>query len=97
MFVSWNSIFAACVQNDNLDDTFRYFAATPKKNADSYNVVISGLARWRMGLSVVRNNASEERWTELINGLMENELYEEAWEVFGRMLQKNDLVRTNDY
>ncbi|KAG2405118.1 uncharacterized protein HKW66_Vig0043730 [Vigna angularis] len=96
MFVSWNSIFAACVQNDNLDDTFRYFAATPKKNADSYNVVISGLARWRMGLSVVRNNASEERWTELINGLMENELYEEAWEVFGRMLQKNDLLRKKE-
>lgn len=116
--VSWNSIALVCIQNDNFNDAFYYFTATPKKNTTLYNVMILGLVRFKhaneacnwcklfeelVSLSIVsytelvNGYAGMEggirctreffqamplqehwSWTVMVNGIVENGLWEEV-------------------
>lgn len=99
---SYNAMMSGFVKMGRVEEAKKVFEEMPRPNVVSYTVMIDGYMKMEGGSGVRQARAlfdampsrNEVSWTVMISGLVENGLYEEAWEVFVRMPQKNVVAIT---
>ncbi|CAJ2677104.1 unnamed protein product [Trifolium pratense] len=97
---SYNAMMSGFVKMGCVEEAQKLFEEMPRPNVVSYTVMIDGYAKMEGGIRRARAlfdampNRNEVSWTVMISGLVENELYEEAWELFVRMPLKNVVACT---
>ncbi|GAV87295.1 PPR domain-containing protein/PPR_1 domain-containing protein/PPR_2 domain-containing protein, partial [Cephalotus follicularis] len=92
--VSWNSMIAGLIRNEDLEEARRVFDAMPEKNAVSWNAIISGYAvNCRMEEASVLFEKMEDRnvitWTSMIAGYCRRGEVDEGFLLFQRMPERN--------
>ncbi|KAI5384525.1 pentatricopeptide repeat-containing protein At4g02750 [Lathyrus oleraceus] len=98
---SYNAMMSGFVKMGRVEEAQKLFEEMPRPNVVSYTVMIDGYAKKEGGIRRARvlfdamPNRNEVSWTVMISGLVENGLYEEAWELFDRMPQKNVVASTS--
>ncbi|KAK7399581.1 hypothetical protein VNO78_10766 [Psophocarpus tetragonolobus] len=97
---SYNAMISGLARCGRVGEAQRLFEEMPCPNVVSYTSMVDAYSRVEGGIgraralfqAMPRRNAVS--WTVMINGLVENGMCHEAWEVFVRMPQKNDVART---
>ncbi|GAU19135.1 hypothetical protein TSUD_79580 [Trifolium subterraneum] len=97
---SYNAMMSGFVKMGRVEEAQKLFEEMPRPNVVSYTLMIDGYAKMEDGIRRARAlfdampHRNEVSWTVMISGLVENELYEEAWELFVRMPLKNVVACT---
>nr|XP_004504105.1 pentatricopeptide repeat-containing protein At4g02750-like [Cicer arietinum] len=97
---SYNAMISGFVKNGHVEQAQKLFEEMPRPNVVSYTVMIDGYAKMENGIKRAKALfdampfRNEVSWTVMISGLVENGLYEEAWELFVKMPQKNVVACT---
>ncbi|CAA7401637.1 unnamed protein product [Spirodela intermedia] len=95
---SWNAMISGLVRYDRLDEAERLFREMPRRNVISYTALVDGLCRsgniQRARCLFDKMQKNSVSWAVMISGYVQNDLFDEARNVFHQMPEKSVVAIT---